>query len=126
MAFDRPLEADRVDDLGLLSAFVRAPVLGPIMWILGKKLTDSGKNDEDKENRLIQSSTDISTSTTLHSSCSHGSFPDMSSRSISDIMRNSSMQDERDAIHFNSNGKIISTEEELKVNEAQNLLLHYN
>ena len=31
MAFERPVEADRVDDLGLLSSIVR----GPIMWMLG-------------------------------------------------------------------------------------------
>ena len=31
MAFERPVEADRVDDLGLLSSLVR----GPIMWMLG-------------------------------------------------------------------------------------------
>ena len=35
MAFDRPLEADRVDELSLLSSFVRAPIVGPIMWMLG-------------------------------------------------------------------------------------------
>lgn len=35
MAFDAPLEADRVDDLGLFSAFIRAPVVGTLMWVLG-------------------------------------------------------------------------------------------
>ena len=34
MAFDRPIEADRVDDLGLISSLIRAPVMG-IMWLLG-------------------------------------------------------------------------------------------
>lgn len=35
MAFDRPLEADKVDDLGLFSSFIRAPVVGVVMWALG-------------------------------------------------------------------------------------------
>lgn len=127
MAFDRPIEADRVDDLGLLSAFVRAPVLGPIMWILGKKLTDGGKNDDNKENNSLQTTTDISrstTSTTLHSTYGHGSFPDISSSSVSHITSNFSLQNEGDTISFNSSRKIKSREEEeLKLNEAQNLLL---
>lgn len=40
MAFDRPIEADSVDDLGLISSLIRAPVLG-IMWLLGGEHTDS-------------------------------------------------------------------------------------
>lgn len=35
MAFEVPLEADRVNDLNLFSTFVRAPVIGTILWILG-------------------------------------------------------------------------------------------
>lgn len=35
MAFDHPLEADKVDDLGLFSTFVRAPIVGVIMWAIG-------------------------------------------------------------------------------------------
>ena len=42
MAFDRPIEADSVDNLGLLSSLIRAPVLG-IMWLLGG---DHAKEDE--------------------------------------------------------------------------------
>jgi len=42
MAFDRPIEADSVDNLGLLSSLIRAPVLG-IMWLLSPK-------DEEKPN----------------------------------------------------------------------------
>lgn len=40
MAFDRPLEADRVDNLGLLSSFVRAPFVAPIMWAIGGLLPE--------------------------------------------------------------------------------------
>mmetsp|Transcript_16975 Transcript_16975/g.28827 ORF Transcript_16975/g.28827 Transcript_16975/m.28827 type:complete len:285 (-) Transcript_16975:1497-2351(-) len=35
MAFDHPVEADRVEDFDFFSVFVRAPVLGTIMWVLG-------------------------------------------------------------------------------------------
>ena len=42
MAFDRPIEADSVDNLGLLSSLFRAPVLG-IMWLLGG---EHAKEDE--------------------------------------------------------------------------------
>jgi hypothetical protein len=112
MAFDRPLEADRVDDLGLLSTFVRAPIVGPIMWILGKKLgMNDDKDDEDKENNIlslrdtgstctrtvVKSTTTCtehsttSTNSNLQSSKARGSFPDMASSTISDIMINSSI-----------------------------------
>ena len=46
MAFDRPIEADRVDNLGFLSSFVRAPLVAPILWAIG------GLLPEDKENVL--------------------------------------------------------------------------
>jgi hypothetical protein len=35
MAFEVPLEADRVDDLNFFSTVWRAPVIGTIFWILG-------------------------------------------------------------------------------------------
>lgn len=44
MAFDRPLEADRIDDFNLFSAFVRAP-----LWILGGVLGGNRSiNDDDQ------------------------------------------------------------------------------
>lgn len=42
MAFDRPIEADSVDNLGLLSSLIRAPVLG-IMWLLSPKDNEKPK-----------------------------------------------------------------------------------
>ena len=49
MAFDRPLEADRVDDLGLFSAFIRAPVIGTLMWVLGgSKAMEEEKKQKEK------------------------------------------------------------------------------
>jgi len=52
MAFERPLEADRVDDLGFLSSFVRAPIVGPLMYLLGgdmaKKLNKEGDEDSSR------------------------------------------------------------------------------
>jgi hypothetical protein len=35
MAFEIPLDADRVDDMNLFSTLVRAPVIGTLLWILG-------------------------------------------------------------------------------------------
>jgi hypothetical protein len=46
MAFHRPLESDKVDDLGLFSSFVRAPVVGVLMWALGG---DEAKKREAEE-----------------------------------------------------------------------------
>jgi hypothetical protein len=37
MAFEVPIEADRPDNLGFLSSFVRAPVVGTIMWVFWGK-----------------------------------------------------------------------------------------
>lgn len=48
MAFDRPLEADSVDDLGLFSSFLRAPVIGTICWLLGG---EDAKKQADKEEK---------------------------------------------------------------------------
>lgn len=45
MAFDRPIEADRVDDGNLISSFVRAPITGPIMWVLGSLLSENKENN---------------------------------------------------------------------------------
>lgn len=50
MAFDRPLEADRVDDLGLFSAFIRAPVVGTLMWILGGS---KAMEEEEKQKEML-------------------------------------------------------------------------
>jgi hypothetical protein len=41
MAFDRPIEADRIGDFNLFSAFVRAP-----LWILGGVLGSSSNEDD--------------------------------------------------------------------------------
>ena len=46
MAFERPLEADRVDDIGFLSSFVRAPIVGPIMWMLGGDMARKLEKEE--------------------------------------------------------------------------------
>eukprot|EP00548_Thalassiothrix_antarctica_P012093 CAMPEP_0194159556 /NCGR_PEP_ID=MMETSP0152-20130528/77901_1 /TAXON_ID=1049557 /ORGANISM="Thalassiothrix antarctica, Strain L6-D1" /LENGTH=282 /DNA_ID=CAMNT_0038869141 /DNA_START=645 /DNA_END=1493 /DNA_ORIENTATION=- len=53
MAFDRPLEADKVNDLGLFSSFIRAPVVGVLMWALGG---DEAKRieEEQQERELIE------------------------------------------------------------------------
>ena len=51
MAFDRPLEADKIDDLGLFSSFLRAPIVGPIMWMIGGS---SAKRKEEEEKVLTK------------------------------------------------------------------------
>jgi hypothetical protein len=48
MAFDRPLEADQVDDLNLFSLLLRAPVLGTLMWFLGG---DASRKEEEAARR---------------------------------------------------------------------------
>lgn len=49
MAFERPIEADRVEDLGLFSSFIRAPVVGTILWLLGGE--DAKKAEEEERRR---------------------------------------------------------------------------
>lgn len=52
MAFDRPIEADNIDG-GIISSFVRAPIVG-IAWVLGGLLLDENKeNDGITTNRAI-------------------------------------------------------------------------
>lgn len=47
MAFDRPLEADRIDDFNLFSAFVRAP-----LWILGGVLGGNRSINDDEQTKI--------------------------------------------------------------------------
>ena len=49
MAFDQPLESDRIDDSGLFSTLIRNPVAGVIMWALGEH-----KEKEDNRRRVAQ------------------------------------------------------------------------
>jgi hypothetical protein len=51
MAFDRPLESDRVDDLSFLSVLSRAPVIGSIMWFLGGQMARDEEEKEMKQQR---------------------------------------------------------------------------
>ena len=48
MAFDMPIDADRVDDLGLFSFFLRAPIVGTLMWILGGHEAKKQQEEEEK------------------------------------------------------------------------------
>ena len=47
MAFDHPLEADRVDDLNFFSTVIRAPVVGALFWFLGGAEAKQ-RNEEEK------------------------------------------------------------------------------
>jgi len=49
MAFEQPLEGDRVNDLNLYSVFIRAPVVGPLMWMLSG---NTARDKEEAERRL--------------------------------------------------------------------------
>jgi len=63
MAFDLPLEADRVGALNLFSTFVRAPVIGTIMWMFG-----GSKAIEEEQQELEQRQMNVGM--TEQSSCS--------------------------------------------------------
>jgi hypothetical protein len=48
MAFDHPIEADRVNDLNFFSTFIRAPIIGTLMWLVG------GEKARQQEEELIE------------------------------------------------------------------------
>jgi hypothetical protein len=52
MAFDQPIEADRVEDLGFVSSFLRAPIVGTIMWILGGD--EAQKREEQEKQKAME------------------------------------------------------------------------
>ena len=59
MAFNQPVEADRVDDSGFFSVFVRAPVVGTLLWILGGEEGEGeghGGPMKDREDDLLERS----------------------------------------------------------------------
>jgi len=85
MAFDHPLEADKVDDLGLLSSFVRAPIMGPLIWILGRNMGE--KHSEDERITVIEDQTDIALIDSV-GTCApapYRSTPDLSGSDVSCI-----------------------------------------
>ena len=94
MAFNQPIEADRPDNLDLLTTISRAPLVGTLMWLIGGdmalKLEEEERNesnstqkddmDKDKNNgnKAVHSNT---TEHILHSE-NDGNVPD---RILSDI-----------------------------------------
>jgi len=106
MAFNQPIEADRPSDLGLFSAFLRAPVIGPLMWILGG---DMAKNLE-KEEKLREEMGDCSNERgNGYDHCILGASRDISSvpdRTSSDL----SQTDEYDLIEEESLSNTIKYE----------------
>ncbi len=46
MAFDYPIEADRVDNLNLFSVFLRAPVIGTVMWFISGGAAGKDEKEE--------------------------------------------------------------------------------
>lgn len=121
MAFDRPIEADRVDDLGLLSTFVRAPILGPVMWILGKKLLPDEKTEKGENDHKLIEECAVSTSPgdafTLKNSSEK--YPDLASSSISDIIDEPSVDDiDCNESEYHRRRKPVVDSEETKLNET--------
>lgn len=50
MAFEIPLESDRIDDdLNLFSTIARAPVIGTLFWMLGGSRNRKEENDDEQE-----------------------------------------------------------------------------
>lgn len=62
MAFEVPLESDRVDDHDFFSTLVRAPVIGTLQWILGGREKDAD-DPEAAETEALEEAT----SENLHS-----------------------------------------------------------
>ncbi len=132
MAFDRPLEADRVDNLSLLSSFVRAPILGPVMWVLGKNIlpgeTDKVENKNNNDaHQLIDDVSPVKTTSSLMRKNSftlqnsNERYPDLAGTSISDIVNDSSI-DEMDGKNSNNNNihirrSFVMNNEEAKLND---------
>lgn len=48
MAFDRPIEADRVDNLSFFGLLSKGPIIGSIMWFLGGQ---KAREEEERELR---------------------------------------------------------------------------
>lgn len=93
MAFDRPLEADQVDDLNLFSMLLRAPILGTLIWILGG---DASRKEEEEARRRpdIQSFSECKT----HSS----------DASLTPSLRSSQSRPRKSALKKKSSSKVGS------------------
>lgn len=52
MAFDFPIEADRVDNLNLFSVFLRAPVIGTVMWFISGGAARREEEEDDNRNTI--------------------------------------------------------------------------
>lgn len=70
MAFDQPLEADRIDDFNLISAFVRAP-----LWLLSGFLGSKKTNNDDDDDIVRSPRLDDDHSNSCSSSHEHHSSP---------------------------------------------------
>jgi len=88
MAFAQPIEADRPENLGFLSAFYRAPVIGSLMWWLGgemaRKLDEEENGHEGSEirNQMLTSRVKTQFSDNNDSWQRFSTFPD---RALSEI-----------------------------------------
>lgn len=78
MAFNRPIDADRVDDLGLLSSILRVPIIGPIFWVIGKITRQ--QHDDELDSAVCRTVPRESFATTIDES--HSSLNSPSSESL--------------------------------------------
>ena len=58
MAFEVPLEADRVGDLNFFNIVLRAPVIGTIFWILGGNRAKEESEEEDHLRQELEAASD--------------------------------------------------------------------
>lgn len=54
MAFEIPLDADKVDDLNIFSTLVRAPVIGTLMWMFGGAKGQQHDGDEEIREHCLE------------------------------------------------------------------------
>jgi len=129
MAFDHPLQADSVEELGFLSSFVQAPILGPLVWILGGTIEkNNSRNDsisiiDAKENKSDQTSSTLIGSVETYAS---GHYHNMTDKADADYSYGgdeicSTDADSSDESHSDDSTKLDHDSAE-KLNESHRAL----
>jgi len=100
MAFEHPLEADSVDyKNGFFSSFVQAPLLGPLVWILGGTIDKD--NSRGESTTVLDAKENKSDQTSIALKSSVETFTSENYRNKTEIIR---------ADHFYSADEICSTD----------------
>jgi len=70
MAFNQPIEADKPDNLDLLTTFSRAPIIGTLMWLFGgdmaMKLEEEERNESDNIIQTLDREREIENKKIIH------------------------------------------------------------